>query len=189
MLDIYPLDLYIWHMPDMLLLRNFGGNHVTPYIWHILSWWRYMWYILHTYGVTWWPLIFSRSSISGICQIYRSGGYMSSLYCHMHIIYLEYSIQSETWTWIFQEYAWYISNKIWNISHTRWLVSQLVLKGKMKGKCPCCTATWLLGVIHFMTQFFIFLIIDCMQTRTLVYIVTSCHTYHCTNVPWLIIQV
>ena len=69
----------------------------------------------------------------------------------MLVIYLEYSIQSETWTWIFQEYARYISNKIWNISHTRWLVSQLVLKGKMEGKCPCCTATWLMGVIHFMT--------------------------------------
>jgi len=155
MFDIYPLDLYIWHMPEIRLLRNFGGRHVTPYIWHILTWWMYMWCILHTHGVT---------------------------------IYLEYSIQSETWTWIFQEYARYISNKIWNISHTRWLVSQLVLKGKMKGKCPCCTATWLLGVIHFMTLKNNFLIIHCMQTRTLVYIMTSCHTYHCTNVPWLIIQ-
>ncbi len=36
-LDIYPLDLYIWHMPDILLLRNFGvitlphmyGIHIT----------------------------------------------------------------------------------------------------------------------------------------------------------------
>ena len=133
MLDIYPLDLYIWHIPDILLLRNFGGQHVTPYIWHILTWWRYMWYVFHTYGVTWWPPKFRRGRISGICQIYRSSGYMSSVYCHMLIIYLEYSIQSETWTWIFQEYARYISNKIWNISHTRWLVSQLVLKGKMDG--------------------------------------------------------
>ncbi len=33
-----------------------------------------------------------------------------------------------------------------------------------------------------------FFIIHCMLTRTLVYIITSCHTYHCTNVPWLIIQ-
>jgi len=177
MLDIYPLDLYIWHMPDILLLRNFGGHHVTPYVCNIYHIYLHQVSICHIYGVTWWPPIFRRSRISGICQIYRSSGYMSSLFC----IYLEYSIQSETWTWIFQEYARYIS-------HTRWLVSQLVLKGKMKGKCPCCTATWLLGVIHFMTLKNKFLIIHCMQTRTLVYIMTSCHTYHYTNVPWLIIQ-
>ncbi len=133
---------------------KFGGCHVTPYIWHILTWWMYMWCILNTYGVTWLPPKFRRSSISGICQIYRSSGYMSSLSCNMPGIYLEYSIQSETWTWIFQEYARYISNKIWNIS--QWLDSQLVLKGKMKGKCPCCTATWLMGVIHFMIQKIIF---------------------------------
>ncbi len=111
-----------------------------------------MWYVFHTYGVTWWPPKFRRSSISGICQIYISSGYMASLLCNMLSIYLEYYIQSETWTGIFQEYARYISNKIWYISHTRWLVSQLVLREKMKGKCLCCTATWLLGVIHFMTQ-------------------------------------
>ncbi len=97
MLDIYPLDLYnssiyltyAWDMTS----TKFWGRHVTPYIWHILSWLRYMWYILHTFGVTWRPPKFRRSRISGICQIYRSSGYMSSLYCHMLIIYLEYSIQ------------------------------------------------------------------------------------------------
>ena len=75
-LDIYPLDLYIWHMPEIRLLRNFGGRHITPYIWHILTWWMYMWC---TYGVTWWPPKFRRSRISGICQIYRSSGYMSNI--------------------------------------------------------------------------------------------------------------
>ena len=139
MFDIYPLDLYIWHMPEIRLLRNFGGRHVTPYVCNIHHIYIHQVSICHIYGVTWRPPKFRRSRISGICQIYISSGYMSSLYCHMLIIYLEYSIQSETWTWIFQEYARYISNKIWNISHSRWLVSQLVLKGKMKGKCPCCT--------------------------------------------------
>jgi hypothetical protein len=33
-LDIYPLDLYIWHMPDIRLLRKFRGHHVTPYVWN-----------------------------------------------------------------------------------------------------------------------------------------------------------
>ncbi len=155
-LDIWPLVLYIWHIPYILLLRNFGGHQVTPYIRHILTWWRYMSYAFNTYGVTWWPPIFRRSSISGICQISRTSGHMSRIilpYAY-HIIYSvrNYSIQSETWTWIFQEYARYISNKIWCISHTIWLVSQLLLREKLKGKYPCCTATWLLGVIHFMTQ-------------------------------------
>ena len=29
---IFPLDLYIRHMPNIRLLRNFGGRHVTPYV-------------------------------------------------------------------------------------------------------------------------------------------------------------
>ncbi len=148
--------IFYYVMISILYTYLFIYYYLFIYLYYILTWWRYMWNIFHTYGVTWWPPKFRRSRISGICQIYRSSGYMSSLYCHMLIMYLEYSIQSETWTWIFQEYARYISNKLWYISHTRWLVSQLVLKGKMKGKCPCCTATWLLGVIHFMTQKMIF---------------------------------
>ncbi len=34
-LDIYPLDLYIWHIPDIRLLRILGGHHVTPYVCNI----------------------------------------------------------------------------------------------------------------------------------------------------------
>ncbi len=165
---IYGIYLaYVWHIPIRSIYLTYAWDTTStkfwvssryPYIWHILTWWMYMWCIFHTYGVTWRPPKFRWSRISGICQIHRSSEYMSSLYCHMLIIHLEYSIQSETWTWVFQEYARYKSNKIWNISHTRWLVSQLVLKGKMKGKCLswCCTATWLMGVIHFMTQKIIF---------------------------------
>ncbi len=125
MLDIYPLDLYIWHMPDIRFLRNFGVITLPP-IYMAYTYLMKVYVIcIHTYGVTGWPPKFRRSSISGICQIYRSSGYMSSLLCNMLGIYLEYhdSIQSETWTWIFQEYARYISNKIWYISHTRWMVS------------------------------------------------------------------
>ncbi len=103
---IYGIYLaYAWHIPTRSIYLTYSWYktstkfwHVTPYIWHILTWWRYMWYILHTCWVTWWPPKFRRSSITGICQIYRSSGYMSSLFCNMLGIYLEYSIQSETWT-------------------------------------------------------------------------------------------
>jgi len=78
-LDIYPLDLYIWHMPDIRLLRNFGGHHVTPYVWNTYHIYLHQVSICHIYGVTWWPPKFRRSRISGICQIYRSSGYMSSI--------------------------------------------------------------------------------------------------------------
>ena len=94
MFDIYPLDLYIWHMPEILLLRNFGGRHVTPYIWHILTWWMYMWCILHTYEVTWRPPKFRRSCISGICQIYRSSGI-----CQAYIVIC----LSYTWNILFSQ--------------------------------------------------------------------------------------
>ena len=78
-LDIYPLDLYIWHMPDIRLLWKFGGHHVTPYVCNIYHIYLHQVSICHIYGVTWWPPKFSGSSISGICQIYRSSGYMSSI--------------------------------------------------------------------------------------------------------------
>ncbi len=78
-LDIYPLDLYNWHMPYIRLLRNFGGHHVNPYVWNTYHIYLHQLNICHIYGVTWWPPKFCRKCISGICQIFRSSGYMSSI--------------------------------------------------------------------------------------------------------------
>ncbi len=131
---------YAWHIPTRSIYLTYswyttstkfwGSSHYPIYMAYTYLMKVYVIYIAYIWGNVMTPK-FRRSRISGICQIYRSSGYMSRLNCHMLIIYLEYSIQSETWTWIFQECAIYIFNKIWNISHTRWLVSQLVLKGKM----------------------------------------------------------
>ncbi len=86
-LGIYTLDLYIWHMPDIRLLRNFGGHHVTLYVWNTYHIYLHQVSICHIYGVTWWPPIFSRSRISGICQIYRTSGHVSSI-CQIYSIYI-----------------------------------------------------------------------------------------------------
>jgi hypothetical protein len=181
MLDIYPLDLFIWHMPDIRLLQNFGGLHVTPYIWHILTWWRYMWYILHTYGVTWWPQYFvdvvyqayvRYIDLVGICQAYIVIC-LSCLSYTWNILFsqkleLEY-FRNMPYVYLTKSGIFYIPGG-WSVS---WCWSEK----------PCCTATWTLGVILqvFMTLNNKFLITHCMQTRTLVYIMTSCNTLHqCT---------
>jgi hypothetical protein len=77
-LDIYQLVLYIWHMPDIRHLQNIGGHHVTPYVLNIYYIYLHQVSMCHIYGVTWLglPPIFRWSRISGICQIYRTSGYM-----------------------------------------------------------------------------------------------------------------
>ncbi len=50
-LDIYPLDLYIWHIPDIRLLRNFGGHHVTPYVCNVYHIYLHQVSICHIYGL------------------------------------------------------------------------------------------------------------------------------------------
>ena len=48
-LDIYPLDLYISHIPD-ILLQNFGGHHVTPYVCNIYHIYLHQVSICHIYA-------------------------------------------------------------------------------------------------------------------------------------------
>jgi len=96
-LDIYPLDLYIWHMPDIRLLRNFGGHHVTPYVCNIHHIYIHQVSICHIYGVTWRPQNFVEVvsqayvryiDLVGICQTYAR--YIPYIYWHIiwiiHII-------------------------------------------------------------------------------------------------------
>ncbi len=83
---IWNISAYAWHIPTRSIYLTyawytFGGHHLTPYIWHILTWrvLRYMWHVFHTYGVTWWTPKFRRVvyqayvryiDLVGICQAY-----------------------------------------------------------------------------------------------------------------------
>ncbi len=68
-------ESFAWYTTSM----NFGGSSRYPYVWNTYHIYLHQVSICHIYGVTWWPPKFRRSSLSGICRIYRSSGYMSSI--------------------------------------------------------------------------------------------------------------
>jgi hypothetical protein len=89
-LDIWPLVLYIWHIPYIWLLQKYWGHHVTPYVLNTYYIYLHQVSVCHIYGVTWWPPylveVVYKAYVRyiepvGICQAYAR--YISYIYWHI----------------------------------------------------------------------------------------------------------